>query len=124
MFDSSVHASFDFCTCNFLRQTVMKDTIKCTEAWLLFTCPISFSGGTTPQQLILKVIAFLSKLLKNILIKKHDVICGFFSLINAKIVYSVCFLWACIWICKQSIKYGPEKPILSLLAIFQQHIFV
>lgn len=31
LFDSSVNASFDFCTCNLLRETVLKDTIKCTE---------------------------------------------------------------------------------------------
>lgn len=44
LFDSSVNASFEFCTSNYLRQTVLKETIKCTKAWLLFKCPISFSG--------------------------------------------------------------------------------
>lgn len=45
LFDSSVNASFEFCTSYYLRQTVLKETFKCTKAWLLFKCPISFSGG-------------------------------------------------------------------------------
>lgn len=68
LFDSSVNASFEFCTSNYLRQTVLKETIKCTKAWLLFKCPISFSGEKN-QKLILTVIWFSIKIFKNILIK-------------------------------------------------------
>lgn len=32
LFDSSVNASFEFCTSNYLRQTVLKETMKCTKA--------------------------------------------------------------------------------------------
>lgn len=130
MFDSSVHASFDLCTCNFLRQTVLiyYYIIKCTETWLLFTCPISFSERKIKSTKIdiNSYLIFYQNLWKIFLSNKHDVIFRFFSLINAEFVYAVCFLWACTWICKRSIKYmyGPEKPILSLLAIFQQHMFV